>query len=101
MTYSAHGTLPRIINITFTDSTEQSHVFVVQVKSFDISARNGKSFRFAYVENGTGTTYKTVPVNSGYFETFLKFPGTIYISVPSATSPSPEVIEILEWASTD
>lgn len=103
MAYSDHGSRPKITNITFTDgTTEQSHVLEVDVKKFDISSRFGNSFKIAYIENATSTVYKTIPKNSGYFEDYIKDNHLIiYILVPNATSEDPDVIEILEWKSTD
>jgi len=103
MSFSDHGSRPIITNITFTSGTiEQSHVLNVNVKKFDISSRFGNTFRIAYAENNTSTVWKTIPADSGYFEDYIKDNDlTIYILVPNATTEDPEVIEILEWKSTD
>ena len=103
MGYNDHQTRPTITTITFTDGvTEQSHVFDANMKKFDISSRFGKTFKIAYVENGTiGNDYKTIPQDSGYFENFIKDVLTIFILVPNASTNDSEVIEILEWQSTD
>lgn len=100
--YSRHGTRPRITNITFTDgTTEQSHIFYLDVKQFSLIARNNKPFRFSWMLGGTSTAFQTVPANASYFEDYIKDTLTIYLLVPTATIGSPEVIEILEWESTD
>lgn len=102
MGYSDHGASPRITNISFTNgTTELSHVFRLNVKKFDVSTRFGKAFRYAYREDDTEVTWKTVPQNSGYFENFIKGELTLYLLVPNATAQDPETIEILEWESAD
>ncbi len=102
MGYSDHGSDPKITNIVFSDGvTEQSHIFNENVKKFDILAKNGKSFQFAYIENGTSSIFKTVPAKATYFEEFIKGSFTIYLLVPTATGGDTETIEILEWESAD
>ena len=98
MSYSSHGTNPKITLITFTSNAEQSHVFQTNVKKFDVSARNDKSFTVAYL---TSANFKKISTGGDYFEDFVKGPLELFITVPTATSGSSEIIEILEWESTD
>jgi len=95
---SGIATTPTITNLVLdaTPGTEESHVFVANLKQVMIKARQSNhELQFSFTTGETDTKFVTIEAGTNYFEQNLNLSSTtLFIESNKAST----IVEILEWS---
>ncbi len=93
---SAAPTIATVANVTMTDAnTEYSYALPSATKTYRIKLRaQNASFKLAFINGNSGTTYTTVNSNASYGESGVSLTGvTLYFQSPVAA----QTMEIISY----
>ncbi len=94
ITTASGATNPTLVNLALTPNVEASYALPSNTRGFFFKLRDVAECQFAFVANGTSTTYMTLPRGTAYGQDGLLASGvTIYFKTPA----SGQVLELLAW----